>query len=95
MRRGTTPTLKIKINNVDLQVFEKIIVTFKKGEKMINKEAEIEDEILILKLSQEETLDLCPGSVSVQIKGKTNNGNVVASEIKNIVVEDILNEEIL
>ena len=70
MRRGTTPTIKIKLKGCDINNLEKIYVTF-----------------------QDETLQLdAMKNVLIQVRAKTKDENVIASNIKSVPVEDILKE---
>ncbi len=61
MRRGTTPTIKIKLKGCDINNLEKIYVTFKQGKYEFEKSMDqlnTSDETLFIKLSQDETLQL-------------------------------------
>lgn len=95
MRRGTTPTIKILVSNIDLSQLSSIIITFKQDCKTINKQAVVDGQYVITELSQEETLSLKTGNVSVQIKAKTPDNKVIASGIRKTTVDDILNEELI
>ena len=51
------------------------------------------DETLFIKLSQDETLQLdAMKNVFIQVRAKTKDENVIASNIKSVPVEDILKE---
>lgn len=51
------------------------------------------DETLFIKLSQDETLQLeAMKNVLIQVRAKTKDENVIASNIKSVPVEDILKE---
>ena len=51
------------------------------------------DETLFIKLSQDETLQLdAMKNVLIQVRAKTKDENVIASNIKSVPDEDILKE---
>ena len=51
------------------------------------------DETLFIKLSQDETLQLdAMKNVLIQVRAKTKDENVIASNIKSVPVEDIMKE---
>lgn len=99
MRRGTTPTLKIKVKGIDIKQFSSIYVTFRQGDIEItktNEDIEIEPEnTLSIWLSQEDTLAFSRGHVDVQIRAVTENKVVVASGIKMLFMEQILKEGVI
>lgn len=98
MRRGTTPTLKIKINGANVKEFSKIYVTFKQGETEVTKTTEdidIEDNLLSIWLSQEDTLKFVHGHVDVQLRAITENGVAVASSIQMLFMDEILKEGVI
>lgn len=95
MRRGTTPTIKILLSNIDLDKIEKAIITIRQNGVIINADATVEDGYITALLKQNETLKLHPGLAEIQVKCKLENEGVVASEIKKRPIEDILNEDIL
>lgn len=96
MRRGTTPTIKIKLKGCDINNLEKIYVTFKQGKYEFEKSMDqlnTSDETLFIKLSQDEALQLdAMKNVLIQVRAKTKDENVIASNIKSVPVEDILKE---
>lgn len=103
MRRGTTPTVTIKIDDVDLNNVVKAVVTFRQNtypEILMDKEPEMiigEDaDYLKVTLTQEETLALKEEMpVEIQFKGKLTDGKVLASNIVCVPVKEVLNEVIL
>ena len=71
MKRGTTPVITVYVSGCDLRKLKKIIVTFAQGDIQIDKESEemeIEETVLRVSLTQEETLMLNDGKVSVQLR---------------------------
>ncbi len=100
MRRGTTPTLEIKITGIDVSELINIYVTLKQYKKEITKSTEdiTVDEIankLYVPLSQEDTLVLQRGYVYVQMRAATKDGQAVASEIVMKTMEEILKEGVI
>lgn len=99
MRRGTTPTLKIKVNGMDIKQFANMYVTFRQGDIEVTKTNEdigVESEnTLSIWLSQEDTLAFSRGHVDVQLRAITNSGVVVASGIKMLFMEQILKEGVI
>lgn len=86
MRRGTTPTIKIKLKGCDINNLEKIYVTFKQGKYEFEKSM---DQLN----TSDETLQLdAMKNVLIQVRAKTKDENVIASNIKSVPVEDILKE---
>lgn len=103
MIRGTTPTLTMKLpSEVSvLDVASAIVSIEQSGKEKITKSIsditkDPDANTLAVKLTQEETLSLSArSSAFVQLKVKTNNGNVLASSPSPMVVTDIINEEVM
>lgn len=96
MRRGTTPTLTMEVDGCNLEEFDHIVITLKQGRTLINKQAIVEGSFISATFTQEETLSLnAKADVSVQMKGITNDGSVVGSEVLLLDVKEILNEEVM
>lgn len=98
MRRGTTPTLKIKVNGANIQQFSKIYVTFRQGETEVtktNEEIDIKENVLSIWMSQEDTLKFVHGHVDVQLRAVTESGVAVASGIKMLFMDEILKEGVI
>lgn len=87
---------QIKLKGCDINNLEKIYVTFKQGKYEFEKSMDqlnTSDETLFIKLSQDETLQLdAMKNVLIQVRAKTKDENVIASNIKSVPVEDILKE---
>ena len=98
MRRGTTPTLEIKSNGVQLSDLSTIYITLKQHKKEISKTGDdirISGDTLLVDLSQEDTLALDKGYVWIQMRAMTLDGKAIASKIEMIPVEDILKEGVV
>lgn len=100
MRRGTTPTLEIKITGIEVAQLESIYVTLSQYKKQVTKEAEeiTVDElnnILYVPLSQEDTLSLARGYVYIQMRAVTKDGLAVASDMQMTTMEEILKEGVI
>lgn len=58
MRRGTTPTIKILLSNIDLDKIEKAIITIRQNGVIINADATVKDGYIMASLKQNETLKI-------------------------------------
>lgn len=97
MRRGTTPTLRIKVKGIAVEELDSIFLTLKQGNKELTKENDDvqidEDENrLLVTLTQEETLNFNDGACQIQLRATTTKGAVVASSIVVKQWEHILME---
>ena len=95
MIRGTTPTIRIGIKNIDLTQLEAFYLTFKQNNVVVEKnidEVIIDEEnsCVICKLTQEDTLKLNYGPAEMQIRLKDTAGLAFATTIKTIDVGKIL-----
>ncbi len=100
MRRGTTPTLKIRVIGVDLSEFENIYVTIKQDETEVTKtsadyQLEVEGEIIYAFLTQEDTLKFRHSCVWVQMRAVTKDGLAVASNIRMVEMKDVLKDGVI
>jgi hypothetical protein len=112
MIRGTTPTITMKLpSNVPVGDIDTAVVSIQqvgrkdKIEKHLNPEKglyeiEKDDEngknLLMVKLSQEDTLSLfAQKATNLQLKVKLNNGTVSATYPMPLAVVDIINEEVI
>ena len=84
MWQGTTPTIEIK-TDIDLTPMAQVQLTIedRKGNRLtINQEGlTISEDTVTFQLSQKESLSLSPGRVRLQLRVKTNDGDVLASNI--------------
>ena len=96
LRRGTTPTLTIRVIDMDVGDMGSIYVTFKQGEKLLTKTNEqisvdTEYNTVSIPFSQEETLLFGRGMVETQIRALLKDGTTaVASKIRSFSMEKIL-----
>jgi len=84
MWQGTTPTIEIK-TDINLTPMAQVQLTIedRKGNRLtINQEKlTISEDTVTFQLSQKESLSLSPGRVRLQLRVKTNDGDVLASNI--------------
>ena len=98
MRRGTTPTLSLIIEDVDYSLIEKAELTIRQGGKNVlikNMKIYVEQTVLQVKLNQIETLSLKDGECQLQIKVLFRDGNVAATNIVTVNIQDILHGEVI
>lgn len=96
MRQGTTPTIQITINDIDLNEMQNIYVVFEQNGYILKKESsdlDIEGNIISVLLSQEETLNFKEGTCNIQLRMITKGGVAIASPIKTTKVYRVLNKE--
>ena len=98
MRKGTAPThtfaLPFSADNID-----KLRVNYaQNGEIVVIKteeDADLHDNIVQVKLTQEETLKFSAVNVEIQLDVLTKSGDPLRSDIYNIYPSRVLNEEVL
>ena len=98
MRQGTTPTIVINVNNIDLSELKSVYITFEQDGYLLRKDMsqiEIEDDEIRITLTQEETLKFKKGIVNVQLRAITQDGLVIASSIATTTVHRILDKEVI
>lgn len=98
MRRGTTPTLRITVEGIQVESLTSIFLTLKQGNTELEKtnvEVDTENNRLIAELSQEETLMFDEGGVRVQFRALLENGKAVASNIVTTTMDEILMEGVI
>ena len=98
MRHGTTPTIQITINDIDLNEMQNIYVVFEQNGYILKKESSdlsIEGNIISVLLSQEETLNFKEGTCNIQLRMITKGGVAIASPIKTTKVYRVLNKEVI
>lgn len=98
MYRGTTPTLKVQIKGVDLSDFSGIYITIKQKNTEITKqgyEIVVENDVIYAPLTQEDTLKLNRGYAYVQMRAITLEGVAVASDVKMVLVNEILKDGVI
>lgn len=96
MIRGTTPTLKFTLPFEANNVIEAWITFSQNKNIILDKtfdDCSIDDKVIILVLSQEDTLSLDPRwDVDIQIRIKTADNKVIASNIFSETVDRILKD---
>lgn len=111
MYRATTPKHTFIFDVDPAETFDKILITYAQNGKIIlekNKEELSFSETMneccgrqytaSLELTQEETNMFSAGSrgvVSIQVRVRTYDGQVLASDEKHISVKNVLNDEVL
>lgn len=99
MRRGTSPTLIIKVRGVEVSDLTSIFLTLKQGSKELTaRETDItintDDNALEVPLTQTETLDFDDGYVNIQLRAMVGT-KAIASDIKTVPMEHILKEGLI
>ena len=99
MIRGTTPTHIFNLQ-IDTSIIKKVRITYVQYAKVVVEKTERDvnmgGQTIRFKLTQEETLGISRSTpVRVQLKVLTADNTVLASPIRDIPVDDILNEEVL
>lgn len=99
MIRGTTPTISFKLP-FDYNLVEEIWLTLEqRGKEVLTKTKEdmvYEWNIVSTKLTQEETLMFREKEqVKIQARIRTVDGNVFASKIRTITVDEILKDGVI
>lgn len=99
MTRGTTPTIFVPIVGLDVSKLDTIYLTFKQNKKILTKregdvEKDVENQRLIVKFTQEETLQFNDGHVDVQLRGSAD-GQKIASNITRTTMKAILLEGVI
>lgn len=98
MRRGTTPTIVINVKGIDMTEISEWYITVAQDNVQItktNEDIEIEDTLIKMPLTQQETMRFKSGEVSVQIRAKTTEDVVIASGIQTIDIDRILYNEVI
>lgn len=93
MRRGTTPTLRLALEDIDPDEIRSLYVTLKQGDMLLTKGKEdciFSQGIIEITLTQAETLTFEAAYCEVQVRGVKNDDTVFASDIKSIPVDAIL-----
>lgn len=104
MFRGTTPTLYFRINNIeDLSLIKDIWITLKDNKTIVfNKtllngeiDVDLENNIISITLTQQETLSIKSDEVKVQLKIRFKDDNVSVSPIFLLKVKEVLNTRVM
>lgn len=99
MRRGTTPTIKLTVSGISDIEIDKIFLTIKQRSVVVEKEKSditINDDILQVTLSQEETLQFSDGiAAEMQLRVLSINGTAYASQILEVSIGQILKDGVI
>ena len=101
MRRGSTPTVTLEIEDVDLSQLKNLSVTFSQNGKILKKykgddAMVIEPHRLLITLTQEETLSFKSSyPVEIQVKMLTQEGKVIPTTIEQVPITAILDDEVM
>lgn len=100
MIRGTTPTLKLKLNGIETSRLNSVYITLKQGNKEVTKTNAdgiiVESEsVLSVPLTQEDTLTFSQGYVAVQMRAMTTDNLAIASKTRLVLMDDILKEGVI
>lgn len=99
MRRGTTPTIELNINGVDMSTISEWYITIQQDSTSITKtnaDITIAGTVIDIPLSQEETMMFKQGEAFIQIRAITNEGLRIASVIRKLDdIERILYNEVI
>lgn len=99
MIRGTTPTLEFKLP-FDTDILAEAWVTMAQNKEVVldkqMSECQCSGNVLTVKLTQEETLALkCNCMVEIQVRAKTKEGEVLASDIITESPDRILKDGVI
>ena len=98
MTRGTTPTHTFTLQ-IDTALIKRLSITYEQGQTQVKKteaDCEMSGKTVTLRLTQEDTLKFthdCP--VRIQLRVLTTSGDALASGIKTMRVEDVLDDEVM
>ena len=95
MIRGTTPTIKFTLP-FEYDLVEELWLTISQRSKelfTLKKDRMTNDgNTVSVKLTQVETLNMDPGPVQIQVRGRTADGTAFASRVKNKDAEETLKD---
>lgn len=103
MVRGTTPEYVLSVSGADM-TGSTILVTIAQGAHNMTLSDErltvtynesTDSSIITFRLTQQETLELKAGKAQVQVKFADGNGYVEATDIGEIIVLPVLNEDVI
>lgn len=99
MRRGSTPKYQIAVSGINVSDMGKIYITIEQDTYEFTVTTYTLDTVantITFSLTQEQTLALTANAYTkVQIKFITSNNEVYATDISELTVEEILNEEVI
>lgn len=96
--RGTTPGNTFMVP-IDLTTCDVIYITYSQYGATVfeieKDDIEVSADKLVVSLTQEQTLALKKGAVSIQIRARYPDGTAVASDIINTTTEEILKDGVI
>lgn len=102
MYRYTTPTITLKISEIDFSEVALFRVAFEKDDYQLIKEitpsdtgVDSEARTIMIELTQEETAAMSVGVVSIQMRIKFNSGRVAATETVTRAIKDVIDEAVI
>lgn len=100
MRRATTPTHTFTFPaEVPVTGLDEILITYSQDGKTIlektdeNLTINDEDNSVTYTLNQDESLKFAPGKALIQVRAKSDNGTILASQMLWMEVKPVLNSE--
>ena len=93
--KGTTPTFVFSFTDFDPTTAEKIIASFSNGLEITEADMDITTESISVWLSQEQSLSMPQGGVTVQINFLFADGQRVATSAEKIDWENNLHNEVM
>ena len=99
MRRGTTPTHTFEIPFDTSNIKTAMVIYAQEDAEVFRKETgecNFDGNKISVKLTQEETLKLkCAQTVQIQLRILTNDGEAMATDVRDVSVGKCLNSEVL
>lgn len=99
MYRASTPTHEFTLPPWVMDILEDVRICYKQKDKEILlktlKDCKVDGNTLSVELTQEETNLFGNGTTQVQMRVKTTNGKVTPTEIVNLAVINVLDDEVM
>lgn len=96
MYRYTTPTITCTFDGVDAETVSLVRIAISgKGDNIIKEFESIEEGTAVVTLTQEETASLGNGAVAIQARIKYEDGTVVATNIVQTALTDVLDKVVM
>lgn len=98
MIRGTTPKLTLTVQNADFSNLKNLYITFQQKDLVITKgkdDVDIDENVITVPFTQEETLSFSKGVVDVQIRFTTDSDEALATTKTQFSVSDILRDGVI
>lgn len=103
MYRYSTPTLTLRINQIDFSAVDFFRIAIAKGNRTLIKQVFADDtdavnvqaKTIVIKLTQEETASFSDGEAEIQVRAKFLNGNVVPTNTRKVSIKNVLDREVI